>query len=44
MIATGARPIRPTISGIDTDGNFGINGLQSVIDNQSELDLADDAV
>lgn len=41
MVATGARPICPDVPGIDADGIFGINGLQSAIDIQSELDLTD---
>jgi NADPH-dependent 2,4-dienoyl-CoA reductase/sulfur reductase-like enzyme len=38
MIATGARPIRPDVPGIDAGGIFGVNGLQSAIDIRSELD------
>ena len=41
MIGTGARPICPDLPGIDVDGIFGVNGLQSAIDIQSELDLTD---
>ena len=41
MIGTGARPICPDIPGIDAGGIFGVNGLQSAIDIQSELDLTD---
>jgi NADPH-dependent 2,4-dienoyl-CoA reductase/sulfur reductase-like enzyme len=41
MIATGARPVRPDVPGIDAGGIFGVNGLQSGIDIQSELDLTD---
>jgi NADPH-dependent 2,4-dienoyl-CoA reductase/sulfur reductase-like enzyme len=41
MIGTGARPICPDLPGIDAGGIFGVNGLQSAIDIQSELDLTD---
>jgi len=41
MIATGARTIRPDVPGIEAGAIFGVNGLQSAIDIQSELDLSD---
>jgi NADPH-dependent 2,4-dienoyl-CoA reductase/sulfur reductase-like enzyme len=41
MIGTGARPICPDLPGIDAGAIFGVNGLQSAIDIQSELDLTD---
>jgi NADPH-dependent 2,4-dienoyl-CoA reductase/sulfur reductase-like enzyme len=39
MIATGARPICPDVPGSDGGGIFGVNGLQSAIEIQKELDL-----
>jgi NADPH-dependent 2,4-dienoyl-CoA reductase/sulfur reductase-like enzyme len=41
MIGTGARPICPDVPGSDSGGIFGVNGLQSAIDIQGELDLTD---
>jgi NADPH-dependent 2,4-dienoyl-CoA reductase/sulfur reductase-like enzyme len=41
MIATGAQPIRPDVPGIDAGAIFGVSGLQSAIDIQSELDMTD---
>jgi len=41
MIATGARPICPEVPGSDAGAIFGVNGLQSAIDLQSDLDLTD---
>lgn len=38
MIATGARPICPDVPGSDAGGIFGVNGLQSAIEIQKELD------
>ena len=41
MIGTGARPVRPEVPGIDAGSIFGVDGLQSGVDIQRELDMTD---